>query len=87
VDYASNDGDALGGWVYGPLVVTGGPMEQVPLLADASLPAPVAQTANALASTQLTAPLQITTPGSAAAVDSAPLPDPALAPLRPILSP
>lgn len=65
------------GWVYGPLVTTGGPMEEVPLLADAALPAPALdQPANAQDSAAL----------HAVPADAAPLPNPALEPLRPTLS-
>src|SRR5690606_29954687 len=73
-----------GGWVYAPLVTTGGPMDQVPLLADGALPVtPDIQTTAASAETgdsgaENSPPV--------AELQSAPLPDPALEPLRPTLS-
>lgn len=72
------------GWVYAPLVTTGGPMEQVSLLADSALPlSPSTETA------AVTGPVQSSVEASPPAVPAlplAPLPDPALEPLWPTLS-
>lgn len=84
-------------WVYAPLVTTGGPMDQVPLLADEMVPAleppstnpsmelqadPSAADPSVEAMTTLTTTASVTAAGSTLT----PLPDPAIQPLRPTLS-
>lgn len=74
------------GWVYGPLVATGGPMEQVPRIAENALPSPaISATASEGVEVQA-AGVAADLSAPAPSIGYMPLPDPAGEPLRPTLS-
>lgn len=76
-----------GGWVYGPLIVTGGPMEQVPRIADSALPGPVNTSAEPESvDVQATDAAAADLSAAVSNIGSVPLPNPAIEPLRPTLS-